>query len=105
MRENSEKLSEIHTWWAENLKESATAASAQGESPAVSGSPSVIFEVHVETHRNLQLICANAALHDDWKENGSARLFVCRCEQNTGFLGRSPEHSMLESIACKSKIR
>jgi hypothetical protein len=87
------------------LKESATTASAQDESPAVSGSPSVIFEVHIETDQNLQPICPDAALHDDWKENGSSRLFVCRCRQNTGFSGRSPEHPKLENIACKSKIR
>jgi hypothetical protein len=47
-----------------------------------------------------QLLCAKACLHDDWKATGSTQLFLCRCGE-VETLRRAPEHSKVESIACK----
>jgi hypothetical protein len=92
LRQNSDKLSEIHAWWEQNLKNSAARTSETEAAPT----PRVVtFEVYLEAGKNLQLMCPKSSLCDDWKESGSS-LFSCRCRSILG--GREPEHRAVERI-------
>ncbi|KAK1760373.1 hypothetical protein QBC47DRAFT_366974 [Echria macrotheca] len=84
---SSKKLDDIHSWWAENLKNSAT-ESSKTESAELKTEPLVTFEVYVEEQ---ELICPKATLVDDWEEKGTFQLFRCTCKDTP--------HSRLESIA------
>jgi len=97
---NSDKLNEIHAWWEQNLKNSA-AQPAQAAGNAVGTTLDariVTFEVHIETGNGMQLLCSEACLRDDWRENGSSQLFSCRCRQNGSGRGVGSDHWKLEKI-------
>lgn len=106
-------LREIHSWWAQNLKDSATARSESFESAqslqsdlqvsAASGLlESITFEVQgLAIDGAAEMLCPKARLHDDWKATGASQLFVCVCNQaNASCPG--PGRSKVENVTCKS---
>jgi hypothetical protein len=97
-------LREIHSWWAQSLKDAVTGASEPAQGHQLLGLQRTLnpmsFEVHLTSTGVSQLLCSQACLHDDWRETGSTQLFVCRCSQ-TGTSTLHPSHPRVESIACK----
>ncbi|KAK4032241.1 hypothetical protein C8A01DRAFT_50919 [Parachaetomium inaequale] len=102
LRENSKMLSEIHSWWAQSLKDAVTGASEPAQGHHLLGLQRSLnpmsFEVHITSTGVSQLLCTQACLHDDWRETGSTQLFVCQCSQ-TGTSTLHPSHPRVENIA------
>ncbi|KAK0652450.1 hypothetical protein B0T16DRAFT_322463 [Cercophora newfieldiana] len=92
LKQNSERLSEIHAWWEQNLKNSTIQATETGMGFAAR---TATFEVHIETGNGLQLLCPESSLREDWKDADHSQLFNCECR---GDERRGPEHWRVEKI-------
>ncbi|KAK4096717.1 hypothetical protein N658DRAFT_501244 [Parathielavia hyrcaniae] len=103
LKEHSDMVKDIHTWWAQNIRDAANVRTE----PAPERDQSLVFqsavrplsfEVHLSSNDSFQLLCAQACLHDDWKDMGAVQIFVCKCSQTeTPSLG--PRHPRVEKIA------
>ncbi|KAK4099567.1 hypothetical protein N658DRAFT_498272 [Parathielavia hyrcaniae] len=103
LKEHSNMVKDIHTWWAQNIRDAANVRTEpalekyQSVEPQSATSP-LFFEVHYSSNDNSQLLCAQACLHDDWKDVGSVQIFVCKCNQTeTSVFGS--RHPRVEKIA------
>ncbi|KAK1825799.1 hypothetical protein QBC39DRAFT_270306 [Podospora conica] len=104
LKQSSERLEEIYSWWAENMRVPvATPRSvvvapqqllAENISPPLP--PVVTFGVYLETSQGPRLVCPEASLHDDWRESGASQLFSCQCP---AVKEKEPRHREVESVA------
>ncbi|KAK4446749.1 hypothetical protein QBC34DRAFT_304236 [Podospora aff. communis PSN243] len=96
LKQNSDKLSEIHSWWERNLK----APVIEPVDPIVARSdPLTTFEVHLETGRDAQPICPRSSLRGDWRESARSQLFRCYCRQKSvGGNDSEPAHLAVEKL-------
>ncbi|KAK4149983.1 hypothetical protein C8A00DRAFT_46525 [Chaetomidium leptoderma] len=102
LRENSSMLHEIHSWWAQNLKDVAAIASAPVHQDSSIGlqraTRPISFGVYLIAGGVSQILCPEACLHDDWKETGSSQLLVCMGTHAKETAGPTPGQCRVENI-------
>ncbi|KAK4114597.1 hypothetical protein N656DRAFT_821227 [Canariomyces notabilis] len=107
LKGHSDMLREIHSWWAQNLKDVAAAPRSKpietnqpgnSEMSTVLEPNPIVFAVYMLIDGVGQLLCDRACLHEAWKATESTQLFLCRCRE-VETLRRAPEHPKVESIA------
>lgn len=109
-------IKEIHSWWAQNLRDIATTATTvpsetsqahevQLTTSSGPGCFAFAFEVYMVTGGVASLLCPEACLHDDRDETGSdlTQLFICRCHQ-INVPNRTAKHPSVENITRRFPI-
>ncbi|KAK6534827.1 hypothetical protein TWF281_006127 [Arthrobotrys megalospora] len=77
-------LTEIHTWFVDNIRNRAYSPATLVPSMAatsLSGPPlfSIRFELFAESISGLEALCPNASVHPGWNDKGRGPVFQCHC--------------------------
>ncbi|KAK0667029.1 hypothetical protein QBC41DRAFT_324718 [Cercophora samala] len=86
---NTEMLRDIHSWWAQNLKDATTSRSSSNNSEKNAGS--ITFQVSLAADNARELICPRTCYQED-VDQWTSQLLTCGCIGNTS-------HPKLKNIA------
>ncbi|KAK4168073.1 hypothetical protein QBC43DRAFT_285378 [Cladorrhinum sp. PSN259] len=94
---NLQRLTDIHNWWAENLRDVPSSIRQDTPEPSShSETPRTTLAVHILAGNDTRLLCPKASLNDDWALDGSSSpLFVYNC-------GLKVSHTQLTRISLSS---
>jgi len=111
LRENTEMLKNIHTWWERNFKNAMSSdrrPEAANEpldldynsTPRTSSISPFTFQVELADGQTTELVCPKTSLCDGWQDTPSNHLFACHCRDGS-------KHHDLRNIAreCLSSSR